>query len=196
MATPDPKLATPEPAASRYRYKEEERGNDERYSTRKRDYGRKDEGDGRHGDDQGYSTPQRPHGNRWGIDPHTINPRRESTNERYTERAYEDTRHEERPTGRTIDRNNPIRKDERAAMELSIRGFEKKYSNIRELTDTPTKLSIETMYRHLAHQGNNSDLPMRSINEVERGQPIYPESAKHQLHPQVLERYSATPSIS
>ena len=33
---------------------------------------------------------------------------------------------------------------------------------------------------------------MRSINEVERGQPIYPESAKHQLHPQVLERYSAT----
>ena len=183
-------MATPEPAT---RYKEE-RENDTRYSTPKREYGRTDEGDDGHEDQQGYSTPQRPHSNRWGIDPHTINQRnRDPTSGRYPERdRAEDIRNEERSTGRTIDRNHPIPKEERAAMELSIRGFEKKYSNISELTDTPTKLSIETMYRHLAHQANNSGLPMRSINEVERGQPIYPESAKHQLHPQVLEIYSAT----
>jgi hypothetical protein len=77
-------------------------------------------------------------------------------------------------------------------MEASIRGFEKKYSNIIELTDTPTKLSIETMYRHLAHQANNSSIPMRSLQEVERGHPIHPDSATNDLHPQVLERHSAT----
>ena len=45
-ARENPRMATPEPAI---RYKEE-RENDERYSTPKRDYGRKDEGDDRHDD--------------------------------------------------------------------------------------------------------------------------------------------------
>ena len=189
MATLDPKLATPKPPS---RYKEE-RENEERYSTPHREYRRNaDEGDHRHGD-QGYSTPQRPNSNHWNVNPQTIKPRQDPTNGRYNERDNDSTRNEERLTRRASEKNNPISREERAAAELSIRGFEKKYSTIVELTDKPSKLSIETMYRHLAHQANNSGLPMRSINEVERGHPIYPESATYQLHPQVLERYSATP---
>jgi hypothetical protein len=78
-------------------------------------------------------------------------------------------------------------------MEASIGGFEKKHSNITALTDTPNKLSIETMHRHLAHQArNNSSIPMRTLQEVEEGRPICPDSPMNHLHPQVLERHSAT----
>jgi hypothetical protein len=99
-----------------------------------------------------------------------------------------------RSNERDNERNNQheITRDDKTAMEASIRGFEKKCSNIIELTDTPTKLSIETMCCHLAHQANNSSIPMRSLQEVERGHPIHPDSATNDLHPQVLERCSAT----
>jgi hypothetical protein len=82
--------------------------------------------------------------------------------------------------------------DERQAMETAIRSFEKKCSSITELQDFPTKLIVETMCRHLAHQANNSGMPMRSIQEVERGRPIYPDDAQECFHSTVLERHSAT----
>jgi hypothetical protein len=171
----DPGLATPEPINRR----KDERENDDRCCTPQRE--------NRH-NDQGDNTPQqeRPHGNRWNIDPQTINPRRNPTNELSNDRENASSWSNERSTGRTNERDHLMSRDERAAMELSIRGFEKKLSSIVELADEPSKLSIKTMHRHLAHQANNSGLPVRTINEIERGCPTHPESALQQPHSQAL----------
>jgi hypothetical protein len=48
--------------------------------------------------------------------------------------------------------NDPceIPKEERTSKDAAIRGFEKKHTNISELTNKPTQHSIKTLHRQLA----------------------------------------------
>jgi hypothetical protein len=186
------------------------------------DEGYKDDRTNRQHDDAGYSTPEQPNRepsqqNRWGVDPASIgikwdharpDERNQRSNERTDERSNQrrNERHSERNRNRENDYYQPRRyqeqeshndqydipREERQSMDNAIKGFEKRYTNITELTERPTQNNIETLYRQLAYHANTCSIPMKSLKEIERDHPIYPETAKRNLHPQVLKRFSAT----
>ena len=143
-------------------------------------------------EDERYSTPQR--GNRWNIDPTSIklrwernerpNDNERNRNERSRSNDSESNKHDgysrnrnERSRSNDSDERNrhderrqsnqyEMTREERTSMDTAIRGFEKKYTNITELSETPTQESIEQMYRQLAYAANNSSIPMRSLEEM------------------------------
>ena len=107
----------------------------------------------------------------------------------YRERYRED-RHNRDTDGEERYNTDEMTMTEKKEMESAIKNFDKKFSNTSELTDVPTQEQVEDLYRDIAHLANNCNIPMRSLNEIERGQPVYHEDAEA-LHPKMLRRYSA-----
>jgi hypothetical protein len=97
---------------------------------------------------------------------------------------HEDSSHRHRSE------SEEIANTERSMMKAAIRTFDKKV--ITELTDQPTSTQVESLFRNFAHMANSSGIPVRSLAQIKRGQPVYPASAVSRFHPSIMERFNST----